>query len=396
MLPDRSAFVYSRNQQPRGSADKIVIQSLTSARSKVLLDGFDPRVTKAGHLLFFADDAVWAAHISRDGFELLSEPVKVLDKVRSGGGKAQYEVADTGTMVFATKFEPEMVLAWVSRQGLTARVPLEPGLMMSISLSPDESQVAYAGGPGLWTYSFDNDTSTRVAASKIGRTLGALWLPGGEQIAYTVFTFFSGAQLNVVNVNSGEVKQLATTDKAIRATSVAADGSLLVIEDCETYDFNCDIGLLPLVSPEDRELILDSEFNEYDGQLSPDGQFLAYSTDEFGPRRIVVRPFPDVAKKYWQVPVDDCGRSEWSEAGDELFLACTSGRYVVAVSRRPEFALDKPQLLYTQPGRYFLGMYSGRRKQFLTIEQTNADDTFIVVTNWFDELDRLIAAGQQP
>ena len=140
MLPDRSALLYSRPQEPRGSLDKIVIQSLTDGRSKVLLDGFDPRITAAGHLLFFANDAVWAAHISPDGFDVLSEPVRVLEKV-TGGLRAKYEVADTGTMVFHPKFEEQMELLWVSREGLEARVPVPSRHIWSISLSPDGRQV---------------------------------------------------------------------------------------------------------------------------------------------------------------------------------------------------------------------------------------------------------------
>ena len=167
----------------------------------------------------------------------------------------------------------------------------------------------------------------------------------------------------------------------------------MLYEDCVDTGFECDIGILPVDNAEDARLILNSRFNELSPQLSPDGAYLAYSTDEFGPRRIVIRPFPDVEENVWQTSVSGCTRSEWSDSQNELFLFCADGTYVVPVANDPELTLGEPERLFEKKPMISNGNYSSSRDEFIRVKQINSNNRFVVVLNWFDELDRLTVSG---
>ena len=67
------------------------------------------------------------------------------------------------------------------------------------------------------------------------------------------------------------------------------------------------------------EVLLNTEFNEQDGRISPDGRWLAYRSNESGRDEVYVRPFPDVESGRWQVSTAGGNRAEWGPDGRELF-----------------------------------------------------------------------------
>lgn len=140
------------------------------------------------------------------------------------------------------------------------------------------------------------------------------------------------------------------------------------------------------------ELLLQTEFNERQPYLSPDGRLLAYVSDEFGPRRVIVRPFPNVSDSTWQVPVDSCEAPRWSPQGDSLFVWCEDGLFALPVNVNSPSPIGRPERLFAvEP--YFSGAYDvstdGRR--FLMIKDiTEPDSELVVVLNWLDELKRLV------
>jgi hypothetical protein len=384
-------------QHPRGHAvlftdatpnepNQVAVKALPDGKPKRLVEGSDPRVTIDDQLLFFRDGAVWAARLSSDGFNLLSDPVRVLEEMAAIGGRAVYEFADTGTMVYQPVSRTEMDVYWVSREGLQKRVDLPRQQITDVMLAPSGKQFAYASGTELWLYDFESRVPTRIVDGK-PQVVGPLWLTENELI-YSSFTFTSNA-LNIVDVRTGQSESLLVPDRSVRAVSVIARENALIVQLCTSFTRACDIGILPLADSTTPDLVLNSSANERDPQLSPDGRFLAYSTDEFGSQRIVIRPWPDVNREYRVVPVDDCTRSEWSETDAELFLDCADGRYAVPYSADP-FYLGEPMLLYNKSGAQFIGRYSSSRRQFLSVEASNTNNYVMVVLNWFDEIERLI------
>ena len=131
--------------------------------------------------------------------------------------------------------------------------------------------------------------------------------------------------------------------------------------------------------------------------MSPDGRWLAYSSDESGRGEIYVRPLPDIDAGRWQVSTDGGTQPLWARNGMGLFYRNGEAVITVSVETDPSFVAGNPEVLFE--GQYVGGL-SGRSydvspdgEQFLMIKQVedvSATSQIIVVLNWFTELERLM------
>jgi len=139
-------------------------------------------------------------------------------------------------------------------------------------------------------------------------------------------------------------------------------------------------------------VLLQSEFNEGDPNLSPDGRLLAYSSDEFGPIRIVVRPFPSVTDDAWQIPIDGCTDPRWSPQANELFAWCLDGLFAIRIDATSPSPLGKPKRLFATES-YISGAYDvSADGRILVVKDitTESASELVVVLNWLDEVKRLV------
>jgi serine/threonine-protein kinase len=144
-------------------------------------------------------------------------------------------------------------------------------------------------------------------------------------------------------------------------------------------------------------------FSERNGEVSPDGQWLAYEANDSGRYEIYVRPFPDVTRGLWQVSTEGGTRPLWARGGQELFyLAPTGALMRVGVEPMPTWAATAPTKLFE--GRYGPAAYHYGRtydvspdgRRFLMIKDSGASGpnatpaSMVVVLNWQEELKRLV------
>jgi serine/threonine-protein kinase len=144
--------------------------------------------------------------------------------------------------------------------------------------------------------------------------------------------------------------------------------------------------LAPKGSP--RPLFSDSNYAGYNADISPDGRWMAYDSNESGQSEVYVRPFPAVESR----PV-------WSRSGRELFFVTAADKMAVAAVRpAASFEYSKAQVLFDIPVSY-RGTLSPFRtfdvsadgKRFLMLKNLASADTtqrrsIVVVQNWFVEL----------
>ena len=159
-----------------------------------------------------------------------------------------------------------------------------------------------------------------------------------------------------------------------------------------------DIWVAPLDGQGEPELFLKTPFSEASPQFSPDGRWMAYTSDQSGEEEVYVRPFPGPGGR-WQISTEGGNSPRWSRDGSELFYR--SENWVVAVSVSAEgesFRAGKPQRLfegpYLSPGgvsEAFEVTPDGQRFILLRPSEQEAgsynDVTFIF--NWFEEIRQL-------
>ncbi|HEX9309970.1 MAG TPA: hypothetical protein VF887_04105, partial [Gemmatimonadaceae bacterium] len=127
---------------------------------------------------------------------------------------------------------------------------------------------------------------------------------------------------------------------------------------------------------------------------SPNGRWLAYSSNASGPIEVYVVPFPNTADAKWEVSTGGGTEPLWSHSGKELFYRDVAGNLVaVEVQSSPAFSLGRSTTLF--PARAYLSFERGAQyavapddRRFLMIRQVpgSAPDELIVVDNWFEEL----------
>jgi hypothetical protein len=146
------------------------------------------------------------------------------------------------------------------------------------------------------------------------------------------------------------------------------------------------------------EPFLQTRFLEYHPMISPDGRWLAYSSDESGRLEVYVRSFPDGGGK-WLISTAGGQEPVWAKDGDELFYRNAGKLMTVAIETGSTFTAGRPRLLLEveYAARKMRGYGSpdydvSPEGRFLMIKRESIPPLTEInlVLNWFEELKRLV------
>ena len=258
-------------------------------------------------------------------------------------------------------------------------------------LSPDGGRVAFLTDNDLWIRDLENDRDTRLTETD-GIDVFPVWRPDGTTVTFTSMRGDGFHIYSRLADLSGQTELILSTDGVSAPGSWTPDGQTLVFY--ETNDRgNRDIWQLPVGG--DPVPFLDTAFNERAPRLSPNGQWLAYISDQAGEDGIYVRAFPGGGPV---IPISAGLGTEpvWSRDGRELFYRTADQLWVVDVETEAGFTAGSPRTLFEasyQFGFAEVGMpgydVSLDGQQFLMVRRSAAAG-YIVVENWFEELKRLV------
>jgi len=153
-----------------------------------------------------------------------------------------------------------------------------------------------------------------------------------------------------------------------------------------------------ILSFDDRKArpFLQDRGTEVDATFSPDGRWLAYSSDESGRFEIYVKPFPGPGEKR-QISSAGGRKPLWTHSGRELFYRNGEKMMVVGLSPDTGFRADTPALLFSFPSvldgitaDYDLSADDQRFLMIRSSEQELPPLQFNVVLNWLEELKRKV------
>jgi hypothetical protein len=138
--------------------------------------------------------------------------------------------------------------------------------------------------------------------------------------------------------------------------------------------------------------LLDEKYNESQPQISPNGKWMAYCSDESGQSEIYVRPFPEVNAGKWPVSASGGDSPLWSRDGRELFYRSGDAAMVVPVTSDQTFSFGTPRALFrgTYPPLWNI---SKDAKRFLMMKGVGPSGSAAsgprrinIVVNWLEEL----------
>jgi serine/threonine-protein kinase len=166
-----------------------------------------------------------------------------------------------------------------------------------------------------------------------------------------------------------------------------------------------DLFLLPLAGERQAQPLLAEPFDELNAEVSPNGHFLAYESNESGRPEIYVRSFPNVDADRQPVSTNGGTQPLWARNGQELFYESMGTVMRVPVKTGATFERGTPQKVFDAspylvrpPGLETGRMYdvSADGQRFLMIKEISGADErptsarIILVQNWFEELKRLV------
>jgi serine/threonine-protein kinase len=393
-LPGGKAVVFVIGSNEIGTYDEARIVALTIATGEItelIKGGYAPAYSPTGHLLYVRQASVFAVPFDPVMLKTTGSAVQVVKDVASmpNYGTAEYDVAPSGAMIFAPGGDQTSrdVLKWIDRQGNVQLMPTEPREFYSLDVSHDGSRLAVSiGGANntLWTYDIARMRPTRLTLRL--DVEGSVWTHDDARV-----TYWSGFDLRSIASDGSRTEEVLVTaaeaaGRDLYPESWSADGQLLSLT-VATPGQSDDVAIY---SARDKRVtpVLTSRFAEYGGQLSPDGKWLAFMSDDSGRHRAYVRA---VEGSGAPIPVssEDSGVVRWASKGRELIYVTVAGPMAVSFAPGPRPELGKPVPLFGSKtadimkgirraaahpdGKRFAAVYTGSPAPIREIH---------VVTNW--------------
>ncbi len=414
MLPDGKTLLFT---YITGNDAQIAVQSLQSGERKVLVKGVALGYIPTGHIVYILANNninnLFAIPFDPNKLQATGGSVSLLEGV---GGCA---FSESGTLVYVP--QPAVAagatntassgntLVWVDRQGREEPLGAAPDAYADLKISPDGNKVALtiaSGNRDIWVWDIPHKIPTKLTFDKAD-DFSPIWTADGKRL---VFYSVRGGGLGGMYWKSadgiGEDELLVSKpDRVIAPWSFSRDGKMLAVTELSLAPLGTDIGMLSMEGKREMKELLQEKHWELEPQISPDGRYMAYQSDESGKGQIYVRSFPDVNKGgKWQVSSEGGGSPLWSPDGRELFYRSGDATMAVEVETDPTFKRGNPKTLFK--GMYYSSTsknitltpwdISPDGKRFLMIKPAAAagaaptaaspQPKIIVVVNWFEEL----------
>ena len=316
----------------RGSVDRLAVLDLRTRSVKALdILGTDPRYVASGHLVYLAPGGlVRTIRFDTKTLTATGEPVTIAAGVRVvGGGRAMMAVSRSGTIIAADSAISQRALELVDRSGRATRLYPRLGEFLDPRFSPDGRRIAVSLGPNIWLLDRTQGALTRLSFDSSASR--PVWSHDGRQVAY-VRQLGARVDLRRINADGSAPADslLAMPGFGLWQGLFAPDGRSMVVRTTGGPN-NRDIWLVALDSARRPVPLLRSTADEVSPTLSPDGRWLAYSSNESGRYEVYVRSFPAMGARY-PVSLEGGTVPVWSPRGGELFYR--SGPVMMAAELR--------------------------------------------------------------
>jgi eukaryotic-like serine/threonine-protein kinase len=413
-LPGGHAVLFTITAATGGlDASQVAVLDLRTGTQKILVrGGSQAQYLPSGHLVYAAAGALRAVAFDLARLEAIGAPIPVLPQIVTlPTGTAEFDVARNGTLVYVaggSVAAPVRTLVWVDRHGHEEAITGAPArAYVTPRLSPDGTRLALAildQENDIWVWDFARQTLTRVTSDP-GLDVAPVWMPDGRRMVFT-----STAEGAVANLfwqaadGTGAAERLTQSSRVQLSTAVSPDGTRVVFTEGPGAS---DVMMLTLEKDRRVQPLVQTPATERNAEISPDGRWLAYETNDSGQFQIFVRPFPNVNTGLW--PVSTAGGTQplWAKNGQELFYLAPNGALMsVRVETGATWTASTPTKLidgpYYRGGNTFSNGFfrtydvSLDGTRFLMIKedsepsQPHAPPGIVVVQNWTEELKRLV------
>jgi serine/threonine-protein kinase len=416
VLPGGKWLLYVARNADQHTFDEADIEAVSlknGERRTILKGGTNPRFISTGHLVFLRAGVLMAVPFDPVKLEVKGTPVAVLEGVMENPriGAGQFSVSADGSLVYlqggVTFGERELV--FVDHGGATRVLTARKRPYRDLALSPDGKLIATTiegKVTDTWIHDIARDAETQFTSGAERGTPG--WSADGKRVLYYGFDKDGYSIFSKPLDGKGAEVELADMEEAPSWPEFwSRDGRFLLIGTASTSGRH-DVMMMsfgPGIQPFPLPLIATVADEDW-GQISPDGRWVAYNSDESGRQEVYVATFPKLESKV-KLSTEGGRHPQWSPSGRELYwreiataenprpLSQRVKLMAVPVETSPAFKAGTPHMLFqgafldsdldyavTPDGKGFI---------FIRESQSAAGPGELkVVLNWADELKRRV------
>jgi Tol biopolymer transport system component len=402
-LPDGQHFLFwARNS--RGTQEHaLYVGTLGSLEAKLLMKSETMAIYVPNYLLFVRDQTLMAQPFNTRHLEATGPPVPIVEHVAIHGGinRPMFTASDTGVLVYQTgsSLVGGWHLSWFTRDGKPEGTAGDLDRYFFPALSPDGKRLAVAlaseqGTMDIWTLDLLRNTKTRLT---FGSSIQSrpVWSADGKTVFYDSNV---KGQFHIyakpADGSGAEQTVLESNDASEYVHSSSPDQRYLLYERVPADRTRTGIWALPLFGDHKPFPVVQTEFNEVEPVVSPDGKWLAYHNDATGRFEVYITAFPGAGAK-WQVSTGGGHVPKWRRDGKELLFLDLSDNLVAVdvntLGNSPR--LGAPHVLFHAAGiQARQGAYdvTGDGKKFLVniSDVKEESQPLTLVQNWTAELRR--------
>ena len=399
-LPDGRHFLYVI-PGPEPSRRGLYIADLDTLKSRRLLadassgvyspSSADPLI---GHILFVRESVLTAVGFDTRSQQIIGDAFPVASQAAMSFSAPQIaaDASKDGLLVYLSNRVVTTRFTWIDGTGTEAEVVGNAGIQQNVELSPDRRALVFSREGTGWLRdlrrNLENSLFTNVRSM-------AVWSPDGRHVMYGRL---ETGDLFVKDVATGKEEQVPTETSSPKFPSDwSRDGSALLYTQGNVKT-QADIWSLidPLNKSNRRRsvVVLATPAVEAQAQISPDGRWVAYVSDESGSFAVYLKPFPEGAGK-WRISPAEGREPRWSVDGSELYylsgVGGTHSLHAVAIELKgSEPVIGEIDSLFEFHGRPFVPQSNifqydvglERRRFLVNVLTSNAAPTLNVITNW--------------
>jgi len=393
-LPDGRHFLVEVSANSGGR--RIAVGSLDSKSLVELMPASSNALYAAPGYVFYLDQSTLMARPFDAGALRFRGPATAVAQnvgVFSGPNYGFFSVSTAGVLAYQAVPDTGNEMAWFDRSGHNLGIAGQPNIYSSPALSPDGTRLAAAvgehGKTDIWIYDLKRGTASRLTFNP-AYDVNPIWSADGRRVLFTsdrsgTWDIYQKAADGLESTQP--VFRSAGQDKALN--DVTSDGRYAMY-DTAGGSAGTQLWVVPLFGDRKPFPFVQGNFGAASAQFSPNGRYVAYSSNETGRAEVYVQTFPQHTGR-WAISTAGGAEPMWRRNGKELFYV-TPDEKLMAVdvdTTSAAFQAGIPRELFqTQlvPLSYWRNIYvpspDGQRFLMITPIGQGKQDPMTVVVNW--------------
>jgi len=395
-LPDGQHFLFvaGGHDDISHTHDGIYVGSLDGKPPKFVVKAHSNAAYADGRLLFISDSALMSQPFDLYRLELTGEPTVVQEGVEEDFGfwLGVFSVSQNGLLAYTpTSLNSQNRLIMFDHSGRQLRQIGEPGRYPSLSMSPDGHQAVVEHAQPrheLWIYDLERGTRSQFSS---GETASAtpIWSRDGKFIAYASDrNGHVDLYTKSVSGSEGEKLLVQSADAANYPTDWTADGKYLLYQHFGPSNDNA-LYAVATSGQEPPRLLIKTPLYTSDGSVSPDGRWVAYSSQEQGANKVFISPFSGSGQRVQLSFAGSTRDPRWRKDGKAVIYNTDDGNLteVDVSARNGELSIGATRTLFhanpelvPEAGRTFDIAPDG--SFIVDVRGQESNSQIVVMSNW--------------